>query len=165
MNSYQELYTKGLKLLALRAHSEEELAEKLARTGSAEDVARVLADFKAINLINDLDFARAYALYKLQNRPVARARAALDLRKKKVRKPVIERALDEVYANVDEAALADQLIARWLARWGKPEDVKAVKRLAGFLQRQGFPSDLLYDKLSPYFSALESSSRRAKDTE
>lgn len=162
---YQKLYARGLKLLSHRSYSEGELADKLSRYGDPDTVAQVLADFKAINLVNDIDFARNFASYRVRSKRFGRTRAAQDLRKRKVSGPVIEQALDAVYQEVGEDTLIDQAADKWIQRAGTPKDMKALRRLIGFLQRQGFSSERVYAKLSVYFSELKAQGPTEKSAE
>lgn len=152
-----KIYARALRLLARRPYSEVELRAKLKAYGPADQIEDVIAELKGQRLINDLDFSYNFASYRVRVKLFGRARAAGDLRRRQVPSRIIEQALERVFADIDEEELIDLAIAKWEKRRGKPKDLKELKRMLNFLERQGFSYDLIRSKLEPSFARFAKS--------
>ncbi len=118
----------AVRLLALRAHGQEELRRKLLRRGClAEEVGAALAQLRVSGYLDDLEVARSLVRRRSQAR--GRALIAQELLSLGISREVTAQALAELSEQV-EAAAARHLIesAPGLQR----------QRLAGRLQRRGF---------------------------
>ncbi len=118
----------AVRLLALRAHGEEELRRKLLRRGCvAEDVEAALAQLRGSGYLDDLEVARSLVRRRSQAR--GRALIAQELISLGISREVTAQALAELSEQV-EAAAARHLI--------ESEPGLQQRRLAGRLQRRGF---------------------------
>jgi regulatory protein len=130
---------KSYRLLAVRARSEKELCDALARAQFAEAIiAAALADCKQQRFIDDANFARQFIQSRLRNRPMGRQRLAIELRQKGVDAEIINTALDEFFSEQNQTTLADQLAEKQRKRLANLPPPKARQRLADFLRRRGF---------------------------
>jgi regulatory protein len=107
------LWEYALKALGDRAHSVGELREKLRRRAAvAADIDGVLARLKDCGYLNDRQYAESFASARLSGERMGRARVLRDLRQHRVAPALAEKAVREVYREVDEQALIDEWIRR-----------------------------------------------------
>jgi regulatory protein len=130
---------KSYRLLAVRARSEKELHDALARAQFAEEIIEAAVDdCKQQRFIDDANFARQFIQSRLRNRPMGRHRLTIELRQKGVNAEIITTALDEFFAEHNQLGLADQLAEKQRKRLANLPLPKARQRLADFLRRRGF---------------------------
>lgn len=162
-------YDASLRLLAARARSRSELADRLHRKGYGESVvAALLDDLERAGLLDDADFASQWVYFR--HRDGARSRRALgaELRDKGVDADVIDDALSQI-TDDDEYARAGALVRRTLARRGQPaaDDADAVRRaqrrLLGMLARKGYGAELAHSVVTDEWSAARGDERAGAD--
>jgi regulatory protein len=126
-----------------------ELSELLlqSREATKKVVDEVLARLREYGYLDDERFAFGYASLKLQQRPVGRQRLKRDLAMKKVDKAVIDEVLDLVFAEVSEEEQIDRAIEKRTRVRGRPKNRAQAKSLFDHLMRQGFPYELVADKV------------------
>ena len=139
----------ALSILAARSCSEGQLRQRLGAKGWTETglIDECIARLKELGLVNDALFAHSYANYRVNSKPLGRARLARELALKKVPRARAQEALDLVYAEAPEETLIDRAIARRLRTHGRPGDRAAAKRMFDHLARLGFEYDLIVKKL------------------
>ena len=142
-------FQRATKLLAAKSRSMAELRELLLQTRGATKtvVEEVLARLREYGYLDDERFALGFASLKLRQRPLGRLRLKRDLTMKKVDKTVIDEALDQVFAEVSEAAQIDRAIEKRTRLRGRPTNRVQAKSLFDHLMRQGFPYELVADKV------------------
>ena len=146
--SEEELYAAGLRALARRAHSVYEMRQALERRAEEKYLARrVLERLKREGLLDDARYARQFARQHAESRRQGRFRIARDLRARGVPDRHIEAALEEIFAETDEAALVRKRIERRLRGLRGPLDERRVASLYRSLMRAGFSSDLIRAEL------------------
>lgn len=145
----QRTFQRAIKLLAARSRSMAELRELLLQTKGATRtvVDEVLARLREYGYLDDERFAFGYASLKLRQRPLGRQRLKRDLAMKKVDKAVIEGALDLVFTEVSEEEQIDRAIEKRSRVRGRPTNRVQAKSLFDHLMRQGFPYELVADKV------------------
>ena len=118
--------------LAARAQSVGEIARKLAARGVPSDVAdTVIGEAARLGYLDDTELAGQLAR-GFRARGYGRRRAETAMRRRLL-DPAVETAIDEAYADADEAALAlDALGSRVL------NDAGDHRRAVAFLLRRGF---------------------------
>jgi len=118
--------------LAARAQSVGEIARKLAARGVPSDVAEtVIGEAARLGYLDDTELAGQLAR-GFRARGYGRRRAETAMRRRLL-DPAVETAIDEAYADADEAALAlDALGSRVL------NDAGDHRRAVAFLLRRGF---------------------------
>lgn len=122
--------------LAARAQSVGEIERKLAARSIPSDVAEtVIDDALRLGYLDDAELAGQLAR-GFRARRYGRRRAAMAMRRRMLDAAAVEAAIDDAYADADEAALAlDALGARAL------NDAADHRRAVAFLLRRGFSSD------------------------
>lgn len=139
-----EPWEVALKLLAMRALTTQELGQRLARRGyTAEQIAAVVAKLTASRYLDDAEYARAWARARAHRRSVGPARLARELRARGIAEGEITGALDEAYGDRDARQVAEAAVGRKLpALQGLAPEV-ARRRLAAYLSRQGFSTEIV----------------------
>ena len=140
---------RAVKLLAAKPRSVTELRERLLEKNwtNAEIVNRVISKLEEYGYLDDDRFAVGYASWKVKQRPIGRRRLERDLTMKKVERVVAEQALDQVFAETPETELIDQAIEKRTRIRGVPNNRAEAKSLFDHLLRQGFPFELISDKV------------------
>jgi len=142
-------FQRATKLLAARSRSMAELRELLLQTKgtTVKVVDEVLARLREYGYLDDERFAFGYASLKLRQRPLGRQRLKRDLAMKKVDKAVIDETLDLVFAEISEEEQIDRAIEKRTRLRGRPKNRLQAKSLFDHLMRQGFPFELVADKV------------------
>ena len=149
-------FQRAAKLLAAKPRSIAELRERLleGKRTTKGAVEEVIARLREYGYLDDERFAFGYASLKVRQRPIGRARLERDLMFKKVTREVADEALDLVFAETPEAELVDRAIEKRLRLRGQPKNRVEAKKLFDHLLRQGFPFELVVQKVRQA-SALE----------
>ena len=142
-------FDRAIKLISSKSRSVAELRERLlaSRTSNKADVETVIERLKEYGYLNDERFAFSYASLKVKQRPIGRRRMERDLKFKKVDSTVAEEALELVYAETPEEELIDRAIEKRTRVRGKPRNRLEAKSLFDHLLRQGFPFELVSEKV------------------
>ncbi|MCC3329982.1 recombination regulator RecX [Nocardia abscessus] len=134
-----------LRLLAVRARSRAELAQRLAAKGySAEVSERALERLADVGLIDDAAFAEQWVHSRHTFSGKGKQALAQELRRKGVTQSDAASALDAITAD-DEEERAGELVRRKLR--SLPRDLdreKAIRRLVGMLARRGYSQATAY---------------------
>ncbi|MDZ7316863.1 MAG: RecX family transcriptional regulator [candidate division KSB1 bacterium] len=137
---------KAIRLLAYRARSRKEIADRLRQAGfQSAEIDWVLQELERLKLIDDGDFARLYARTRMAARPVGALALKLELKQRGVPEPEIVAALQEAYGEKSEAELARELAAKQKKKQLRLDEEKAKSRTADFLLRHGFGYDLVQE--------------------
>jgi regulatory protein len=129
-----EAYELALRFLAVRAHSEQELIRKLRQRACADgDIDLALERLRELGYVDDV----AYAGTLVRRRAGHRSRAAIvaELAAKGVDRAIAVAATEDLDRD-DQLATARRLAAGW--------PPLTPERVAGRLQRRGFPPDVVY---------------------
>ena len=145
----QKTFNRAIKLLAVKPRSVAELRERLlqGKPTNKAVVETVISRLQEYGYLNDERFAFSYASLKVKQRPVGRRRLQRELKLKKVANSVAEEALELVYAETPEEQLIDAAIEKRIRLRGRPRSRMEAKSLFDHLLRQGFPFDLVSDKV------------------
>lgn len=137
------------RYLTIRPRSRAEVERKLRDRGfPLTTVAAVTGHLIRLGYLNDEQFARQWAASRVRSRGFGRRRIEQELRLKGVDAHLIRDALQELFESDAELGIARgeaEKKLKTLARYA-PEVRK--RRLAGFLERKGFPSDIIHTILS-----------------
>ena len=153
LKTEEELYDVALRALMRRAHSVQEMKQKLARYTRNDLLVRVvLSRLKENGRLNDETYARQLTRNRTESRKQGQFRIARELRARGVSDAQINSALAESAAQNDPAAMVRQRIQRKLKSYsgassGKKSDEKKIASLYGSLLRAGFPADLIRREL------------------
>jgi regulatory protein len=141
-------FQRAAKLLAAKPRSVAELRERLSeRCSNKAIVETVIARLSEYGYLDDEKFAVGYATSKVRQQPIGRRRLEQSLARKKVDRSVAGEALDQVFAETSEEELIDRAIAKRTRLRGKPKTRAEAKSLFDYLLRQGFPFELVGDKV------------------
>jgi len=148
-NLSAQTFQRAVKLLAARPRSIAELRERLQEGKRTTKVAvdEVIARLREYGYLDDERFAFGYASLKVRQRPIGRARLERELLFKKVNREVADEALDLVFAETSEEQLIDRAIEKRIRLRGQPGNRAEVKKLFDHLLRQGFPFELVSEKV------------------
>jgi len=137
------LYEYAVAALGRRMRSVAEL-KRLMRNRVPKDelgellVECVIARLKEQKYLNDAGYAAAYASYRRNNEKFGRRRVVTDLKVKGVHSDVIEKAVNDTYAGVNEQELARSFLRR--KRLAKPSNTREAAKVFRTLMRAGFGS-------------------------
>lgn len=136
---------RAVNLLAAKPRSIGELRERLLEKewATPEAVEAALDKLKEHKYLDDSQFAESFAAYRVRQKPMGRARVAMDLTRKKIDRDTARQALDKVFDETPEQDLLDEAITRYTRSKGAPTDRAAQKRLYDYLMRRGFSYDLI----------------------
>ncbi len=141
------LYEYAVSALGRRMRSVAEL-KRLMRNRVPKDelgkllVECVIARLKEQKYLNDAGYASAYASYRRNNEKFGRRRVVTDLKIKGVHPAVIEKAVNETYAGVNEQELARSFLRR--KRLAKPSSNREAAKVFRALMRAGFASTVAF---------------------
>jgi regulatory protein len=142
-------FQRAVKLLAAKPRSVSELRERLlqGRFANKTVVEEVISRLREYGYLDDQHFAFSFASHKVKQKPTGRRRLARDLMMKKVDRTIADEALDLVFAETPEEELIDRAIEKRIRLRGRPRDRSEAKSLFDHLLRQGFPFELVSDKV------------------
>ncbi|MGI8919852.1 MAG: regulatory protein RecX [Pyrinomonadaceae bacterium] len=145
----QRTFQRAAKLLSAKSRSIAELRELLLQRKGASKISveEVLTRLTEYGYLDDERFAIGYASAKVRQRPIGRQRLKRDLTLKKVSKETADEALDLVFAETSESELIDRAIEKRVRLRGRPGNRAEAKSLFDHLLRQGFPFELVADKV------------------
>ena len=140
-DSEDALYDYAVRALSRRMRSVAEL-KRLMRPRVPEGelgellVEVVIRRLKDQNYLNDSSYAAAYSSFRRDNEKFGRRRVITDLKVKGVHGDVIEKAVDDAYAGLNEEQHARAFLRR--KRMKKPANNKDAARIFRALVRAGF---------------------------
>jgi regulatory protein len=158
----ESLWNYALRALGRRAHSSQELKDKLARRAkSRDDVAATLRKLHEYGLTDDRKFSEAFAVARLENQGFGRFRVLRDLQMRRVAPATAQNAVDRAFSGKDEKRLAQQFLDRKYRGKNLREFLTEEKNLAAAYRRlraAGFGS-------SASLAVLRGYTRRVEDWE
>jgi len=127
-----------VRLLAARALSAEELRSRLRRRGfSEEDASAALVSVSEQGYLDDR--ALAYTMVASRaKRLLGRPRIAAELKRRGIEAGIVEEALRQTFADLDEDDLAGRAAAKLLPGGRAPRDEREKGRIIRALARRGF---------------------------
>ena len=144
-----DAYLTALVWLGSRELSEHQIRARLARRGfDADDIDGAVARLRADGTISDRRVALAAARLESVVRHRGRARVLQKVRELGIDRAVADAAVDDVFADVDEAALLERALDRRLrGKTPRELDDKARARVVRGLVGQGFALDAIMKRL------------------
>jgi regulatory protein len=140
------LYDYAVGALGRRMRSVAELKRLLRGRVPQGELGTVLVEMVILRLkeqkyLNDSSYAAAYTSFRKENEKFGPRRVITDLKVKGVHGDVIEKAVDEAYAGVDEQELARAFLRR--KRLREPQNEKDAARIFRVLTRAGFRAGVI----------------------
>jgi regulatory protein len=141
-------FQRAVKLLAAKPRSVAELRERLLERSSSKAVVEtVITRLREYGYLDDERYALGYASARVRQQPVGRRRLQQSLQMKKVDRAVVDEALNQVFAETSEEELIDRAIEKRIRLRGRPKTRVEAKSLFDHLLRQGFPFELVSEKV------------------
>ena len=143
-----ELYEYALGALGRRMRTVAELKRLLrARVDAETEIGKTLVELVVRRLkdqgyLNDAKYAAAYSAFRRDNEKYGRRRVITDLKTKGVAGEVLDKAVNDSFAEVDEEKQAREHLRR--KRLQKPKDKKQAARVFRQLIRAGFGSKTIF---------------------
>ena len=135
-------YADGLKLLARRELSEQQVRQRLARRGHNEDaIDEAVARLRAERAIDDARTAEAIARTETTLRRRGKRRVRMQIERAGISSSIAKHAVDETFEAIDVDALIEASLARRLSKRGTIADDREAQRLYRYLIGQGFDHD------------------------
>ena len=149
LNDEASLYDYAVGALSRKMRTVAEL-KRLLRQKTEVDllVELVIARLKEQKYLNDSRYAAAYSNYRQANQKFGKRRVITDLKAKGVHGDVIEAAVADAYAGVNEEKLAREHLAR--KRMRKPANDREAARIFRALLRAGFSSPTIFRILNKW---------------
>lgn len=137
----------ALHLLRVRPRSRRELLTRLGLRGiSPEEAQAVADDLERDGWLDDRQFARLWANWRMNSTPMGRARLEMELGSKGIDRDIIRTCLDELFQPVSELETAIELAAVRLARTTNRSE--AGRKLWSFLRRRGFSAEVASEAIA-----------------
>jgi len=141
-------FARAVKLLTAKSRSVAELRERLSeRCPSKAIVETVIARLREYGYLDDERYALGYASAKVRQQPIGRRRLQQSLQMKQVSRAVADEVLDQVFSETPEAELLDRALEKRIRLRGRPKTRAEAKSLFDHLLRQGFPFELVSEKV------------------
>ena len=141
-------FQRAVKLLAAKPRSVAELRERLLERCSDEaTVETVISRLQEYGYLDDERYALSYASSQVRQQPIGRRRLQQSLVLKKVDRTIADEALDQVFAETSEDELIDRAVEKRVRLRGRPKTRAEAKSLFDHLLRQGFPFELVSQKV------------------
>ena len=136
----------AIKYLVYRDRSRKEMACYLSGKGfSAGIVDEILSFLLENNYINDERFAMHFGKSRIENKKIGKLLLKQELKIKGVESQTIENSLYLLYKEYNEKEIAIACAKKKLPSYSSESTEKVMARLARFLQRKGFSSDIVYE--------------------
>ena len=136
------------RVLTCRPRSSAEIEAKLRDKGFDEAVIHnTLSGLVRLGYLDDEKFARLWAESRVRLRAFGRRRIDRELREKGIDPSIVREALDGVFTVDREIDIAEKAAAGKLKGMQRLDRETRRRRLAGFLERKGFPYDVIRDVL------------------
>ena len=127
---------KALWLISYRSHSKKELFDKLRRDFDEYSAQKAVDRMQELGLINDGEFAKAYARKLVYGKKMSLRAAELELRRKGIDNITAEQVLSDL-----EYDAQTQIIEFISKKYRNIEDEKVRRRAVAALQRKGYGWD------------------------
>jgi regulatory protein len=141
-------YAAALKMLAARELSEAQVRQRLVRRKyDASDIDTAIERLKAGGYIDDARAAAVIARRETTVRRRGKTRVSSRLRAAGIASAIADRAVEQVFKDVDADSLLDASLERRLRGRTRIADDKEMQRLYRYLIGQGFEGERVLAKL------------------
>jgi len=158
---------RAIQYLVYRDRSRDEMVRYLRRKKFSEKIVKETLIFLEKNdYINDKRFALQFGKIRVANKKIGKLRLGLELGNKGLNKKIIKKTLDSLYSEYDEKEIAMYCARKKLAAHKTSNSDKNRRRIAQFLERKGFTSDIIYEvvtNLAPHTTNNNSDPTRIPD--
>lgn len=152
-NEVKKIRDYCFRLLKYRPRSQKEIQERLKRRKYPSDLIKeVVKEFLDAGLIDDKEFVKFWVNWRRQVNPRSKKFIYTELRNKGISKDLIAEGLKEI-SDGNEFSQARELALKRDERLKNIEPGKRKQRIWSYLQRRGFPSDIIFEVISEIFKA------------
>ena len=149
-SNLEKAISYGRRLLNIRLRSGKELEERLLRKGFGQsDTKEALSYFRQKNLLDDLEFARAWVESRMRSNPRGAMLLERELLEKGISRSITQKVL--LAMKDKEKTLAESLAESRMRGLRNLPRQKAKRRLFEYLARRGFKFDTIDDIVNSYF--------------
>ena len=135
-------YVDGLKLLARRELSEQQLRQRLARKKhDADAIDEAVTRLRDERALDDERVAEAIARTETSVRRRGKVRVRLQIERAGIAKSIAKRVVDEVFGAIDDDELLEASLRKRLRGREQIADDREFQRLYRYLMGQGFEND------------------------
>ncbi len=132
------------RFLAIRPRSRQEVERKLRdKEFPLSVISRVIDHLDRLGYVNDREFAGQWARSRVRLRGFGRRRIEQELREKGVDREIVQEVLSSLFEDSSEIDVARKEAEKKLRTLSRFEPEVRKRRLAGHLERKGFPSDVI----------------------
>jgi regulatory protein len=142
-------YIDGLKMLARRELSEQQVRQRLARKQhEPDDIDTAIARLRDERALDDSRVAEAIARMETSIRKRGKMRVRQQIARAGIANSTAKLAIDEVFATIDDEALLQASLEKRLRGRETIADDREFQRLYRYLVGQGFESDRVLKALN-----------------
>jgi regulatory protein len=142
-------YVDGLKMLARRELSEQQVRQRLARKAhDAGDIDAAIARLREERALDDARTAAAIARTETSIRKRGKLRVRMQIERAGISNAAATRAIDEAFGALDDDALLEASLAKRLRGRETIADDREFQRLYRYLIAQGFDPDRVMNVLT-----------------
>jgi len=135
-------YVDGLKMLARRELSEQQVRQRLARKGHELDaIDEAIAQLREERAIDDVRVAESIARTETSVKRRGKLRVRMQIERAGIGRETAKRAVDDVFDAIDDDALIEASLAKRLRGREAIADDREFQRLYRYLAGQGFEAD------------------------
>jgi len=135
----------------LRERAQQEVRDKLYDWGlHREEVESCIAELVTDNYLNEERFARAYVSGKFRIKKWGRVKILNGLHQKRVSGHCVQLGLEEIDPD-DYVKTIRALIDKKVGLIKAASDYEQRQKLAGYLARKGYETDIVWDQIDAYF--------------
>jgi regulatory protein len=137
----------AINYLSYRQRSSKEVMDHLTKKGFSRECSEaVTSQLKSVQMVNDLEFARAFVRDRLKRKPTGKALLRMQLLAKGITSSITDMVLAELISPQGQQASALQAAKRkiQITQFSKRnlDEEKQRKRLLDFLLRRGFSFEI-----------------------
>ena len=137
---------RAIRYLAYKDRSRNEMVRYLKGKQFSENIViKTLTFLEKNNYINDERFAMQFGKSRIENKKIGKLLLKQELKIKGIEGQTIESSLHLLYKEYNEKEIAMACAKKKLSSYSSNSTEKVMARLTRFLQRKGFPSDIVYE--------------------
>lgn len=142
------------RYLSYRARSYAETQDHLEKKDYPPAiVSQTLKDLVEYGYLNDEKFALDWGRSRIANKKFGPYRLRQDLLRKGLARDLVDQTLAKLYTEVDEEELARLAAEKKIHQLRNVDDEVKRRRLMQFLQRKGFPADIIFKTVKQLISS------------
>ena len=137
---------RAIRYLAYRDRSRHEIICYLKKKNfSSNAVDKTLVFLENNNYIDDQRFATQFGKFRIENKKIGKLRLEQELKIKGITKTIVANTLSSLYEKYNEKEMAMSCAKKKLLSSSSSDPEKERSRLARFLNRKGFPTNIVYE--------------------